>query len=235
MGNTIGKTRARRLRWSAGPRPARDDRICLCVRRGIEPGGRRGRGRRRRHQHGHGAGPGLEVARRQRHQAGDGGGGRHPGPHLLVVGRVRRLRRRSRRRHLRGDLRGPRPGGRRPASRPPSSASTTPTGASWPSRAGGSYTRHLQPQGQEDRDLHLGEHHADLGHVHQGEVRPRPPRTGGGDYELVVTDIQNLASLVARGDADACLCLPDFAIPELSSGPARPRSTTASRPPSYFS
>jgi ABC-type nitrate/sulfonate/bicarbonate transport system substrate-binding protein len=47
-------------------------------------------------------------------------------------------------------------------------------------------------------------------------------RTGGGDYELVVTDIQNLSSLVARGDADACLCLPDFAIPELSSGAMKP-------------
>jgi ABC-type nitrate/sulfonate/bicarbonate transport system substrate-binding protein len=47
-------------------------------------------------------------------------------------------------------------------------------------------------------------------------------RTGGGDFELVVTDIQNLASLVARGDADACLCLPDFAIPELSSGQLTP-------------
>ena len=47
-------------------------------------------------------------------------------------------------------------------------------------------------------------------------------RAGGGDYELVVTDIQNLASLVARGDADACLCLPDFAIPELSSNQIKP-------------
>jgi ABC-type nitrate/sulfonate/bicarbonate transport system substrate-binding protein len=47
-------------------------------------------------------------------------------------------------------------------------------------------------------------------------------RTGGGDYELVVTDIQNLASLVARGDADACLCLPDFAIPELSTNQITP-------------
>ena len=55
-------------------------------------------------------------------------------------------------------------------------------------------------------------------------------KAGGGDYELVVTDIQNLASLVARGDADACLCLPDFAIPELSSGPAQRRCTTASPP-----
>jgi hypothetical protein len=38
----------------------------------------------------------------------------------------------------------------------------------------------------------------------------------------VVTDIQNLASLVARGDADACLCLPDFAIPELSTNTVKP-------------
>jgi ABC-type nitrate/sulfonate/bicarbonate transport system substrate-binding protein len=47
-------------------------------------------------------------------------------------------------------------------------------------------------------------------------------RAGGGDFELVVTDIQNLSSLVARGDADACLCLPDFAIPELSSNQIKP-------------
>jgi ABC-type nitrate/sulfonate/bicarbonate transport system substrate-binding protein len=46
--------------------------------------------------------------------------------------------------------------------------------------------------------------------------------TGGGDFELVVTDIQNLGSLVARGDADACLCLPDFAIPELSTDQIKP-------------
>lgn len=47
-------------------------------------------------------------------------------------------------------------------------------------------------------------------------------RTGGGDFELVVTDIQNLSNLVARGDADACLCLPDFAIPDLMSGAVQP-------------
>jgi len=47
-------------------------------------------------------------------------------------------------------------------------------------------------------------------------------KAGGGDFELVVTDIQNLASLVARGDADACLCLPDFAIPELSTNQIKP-------------
>jgi ABC-type nitrate/sulfonate/bicarbonate transport system substrate-binding protein len=43
-------------------------------------------------------------------------------------------------------------------------------------------------------------------------------KAGGGDYELVVTDIQNLGDLVARGDADACLCLPDFALPQLVAG-----------------
>lgn len=47
-------------------------------------------------------------------------------------------------------------------------------------------------------------------------------KAGGGDFELVVTDVQNMASLVTRGDADACLCLPDFAIPGLSSGKLRP-------------
>jgi ABC-type nitrate/sulfonate/bicarbonate transport system substrate-binding protein len=47
-------------------------------------------------------------------------------------------------------------------------------------------------------------------------------KDGGGDFELVITDIQNLSSLVARGDADACLCLPDFAIPELSTNQIRP-------------
>jgi ABC-type nitrate/sulfonate/bicarbonate transport system substrate-binding protein len=44
----------------------------------------------------------------------------------------------------------------------------------------------------------------------------------GGDFELVVTDVQNMASLVDRGDADACICLPDFAMPELTSGRLRP-------------
>ena len=47
-------------------------------------------------------------------------------------------------------------------------------------------------------------------------------RAGGGDFELVVTDIQNLGDLVARGDADACLCLPDFALPQLVAGTVKP-------------
>ena len=44
----------------------------------------------------------------------------------------------------------------------------------------------------------------------------------GGDFELIVADIQNLASLTASGDAEACLCLPDFGIPQLRSGELRP-------------
>ena len=44
----------------------------------------------------------------------------------------------------------------------------------------------------------------------------------GGDYEFVLTDVQNMASLVNKGDAEACICLPDFAIKEFKSGDLRP-------------
>ncbi|MPZ89118.1 MAG: ABC transporter substrate-binding protein [Nitriliruptorales bacterium] len=44
----------------------------------------------------------------------------------------------------------------------------------------------------------------------------------GGDFDLVVTDIQNMAGLVEQGDAEACLCLPDFSIQQYSSGALRP-------------
>ncbi len=47
-------------------------------------------------------------------------------------------------------------------------------------------------------------------------------RTGGGDFDVIVTDVQNSASLVERGDADAALLLPDFGIPQLSSGKLKP-------------
>ena len=47
-------------------------------------------------------------------------------------------------------------------------------------------------------------------------------RAGGGDYELVVTDPQNAAGLITRGDADAGLLLPDFSITQLSSGDLKP-------------
>ena len=40
----------------------------------------------------------------------------------------------------------------------------------------------------------------------------------GEDFELVVTDIQNMATLVERGDAEACLCLPDFSVQALRKG-----------------
>jgi ABC-type nitrate/sulfonate/bicarbonate transport system substrate-binding protein len=42
-----------------------------------------------------------------------------------------------------------------------------------------------------------------------------------GEYEFVLTDVQNMASLVAKGDAEACICLPDFGIPEFKSGKLR--------------
>ncbi|MFG1952663.1 ABC transporter substrate-binding protein [Micromonospora sp. NPDC048830] len=47
-------------------------------------------------------------------------------------------------------------------------------------------------------------------------------RAGGGDFELVVTDPQNAAGLIERGDAEGGLLLPDFSIPQLSSGRIRP-------------
>jgi ABC-type nitrate/sulfonate/bicarbonate transport system substrate-binding protein len=47
-------------------------------------------------------------------------------------------------------------------------------------------------------------------------------RSGGGDFNVTLADIQNLAPLVAKGDAEACICLPDFSIKEFSSGALRP-------------
>lgn len=44
----------------------------------------------------------------------------------------------------------------------------------------------------------------------------------GTDYDLVVADIQNMAGLVERGDVEACLCLPDFAIKQLREGTLTP-------------
>lgn len=42
------------------------------------------------------------------------------------------------------------------------------------------------------------------------------------DYDLSIADVQSVAPLLASGDAEACVCLPDFAIKELSSGEIRP-------------
>lgn len=43
-------------------------------------------------------------------------------------------------------------------------------------------------------------------------------RTGGGDYNLIVSDPQQQAELVSKGEVAACLCLPEFAAPGLRSG-----------------
>ena len=43
-------------------------------------------------------------------------------------------------------------------------------------------------------------------------------RAGGGDFNIVVADPQQQASLVERGEVAACVCLPEFAAPGLRSG-----------------
>lgn len=43
-------------------------------------------------------------------------------------------------------------------------------------------------------------------------------RTGGGDYNLIVSDPQQQADLVSKGEVAACVCLPEFAAPGLRSG-----------------
>lgn len=45
---------------------------------------------------------------------------------------------------------------------------------------------------------------------------------GGRDFELVVVEAASAAELVLRGDADACVCLPDFSVTALSEGTLRP-------------
>jgi ABC-type nitrate/sulfonate/bicarbonate transport system substrate-binding protein len=47
-------------------------------------------------------------------------------------------------------------------------------------------------------------------------------RPGGGDYELVVVDPQNEASLLERGDVDAGILIPDFSIPQLMKKTVKP-------------
>jgi ABC-type nitrate/sulfonate/bicarbonate transport system substrate-binding protein len=47
-------------------------------------------------------------------------------------------------------------------------------------------------------------------------------RSGGGDFDLVVADIQNLSNLLARGEIDACICYPDLSARELGDGSVRP-------------
>lgn len=44
---------------------------------------------------------------------------------------------------------------------------------------------------------------------------------GGGDFKLTLTDVQNMGPLVAKGDAEGCICLPDFAVKELKNDKLR--------------
>jgi len=46
-------------------------------------------------------------------------------------------------------------------------------------------------------------------------------RSGGGDFDLVVADIQNLSGLLARGEIDACICYPDLSAKELRTKSVR--------------
>ena len=42
------------------------------------------------------------------------------------------------------------------------------------------------------------------------------------DFDLVVVESASVTDLVMRGDADACICLPDFSVPDLADGLLRP-------------
>jgi ABC-type nitrate/sulfonate/bicarbonate transport system substrate-binding protein len=46
-------------------------------------------------------------------------------------------------------------------------------------------------------------------------------QSGGGDFDLVLADIQNLSNLLARGEIDACICYPDLSARELGQGSVR--------------
>ncbi len=46
-------------------------------------------------------------------------------------------------------------------------------------------------------------------------------QSGGGDFDLVVADIQNLSNLLARGEIEACICYPDLSARELREGSVR--------------
>jgi ABC-type nitrate/sulfonate/bicarbonate transport system substrate-binding protein len=43
-------------------------------------------------------------------------------------------------------------------------------------------------------------------------------RSDDGDLEMVIADVQNMGPLAASGEADACICLPDFAIEQFRTG-----------------
>jgi ABC-type nitrate/sulfonate/bicarbonate transport system substrate-binding protein len=46
-------------------------------------------------------------------------------------------------------------------------------------------------------------------------------RSNEGDLEMVIADVQNMGPLAASGEADACICLPDFAIEQFRTGKLR--------------
>jgi len=46
-------------------------------------------------------------------------------------------------------------------------------------------------------------------------------RPEDSDIEMVVADVQNMGPLAAEGEADACICLPDFAIEQFRTGQLR--------------
>ena len=43
-------------------------------------------------------------------------------------------------------------------------------------------------------------------------------RVDSPDFDLIIVDSASLADLVARGDADACICVPDFTVASLADG-----------------
>lgn len=47
-------------------------------------------------------------------------------------------------------------------------------------------------------------------------------RVDSPDFDLVVVESASVSDLVMRGDVDACICLPDFSVSDLSDGRLRP-------------
>ena len=47
-------------------------------------------------------------------------------------------------------------------------------------------------------------------------------RVDSPDFDLVVVESASVADLVMRGDVEACICLPDFSVPDLADGRLRP-------------
>jgi ABC-type nitrate/sulfonate/bicarbonate transport system substrate-binding protein len=58
-------------------------------------------------------------------------------------------------------------------------------------------------------------------------------RTGGGDFELVLTDLGNTGALAANGEVDGALVLPDFNVPPLLNDEVRVLYDGATAPDLY--